>query len=103
LNSGRYDGKPLLRMLELYVLWSIGELTPKDEATLTAMAPKLRATFGGDGTWQNAIAASMKMPREMPELIRGNWDKNRSIAAGNKVTLAPQSFAEMFVDSNFAK
>jgi hypothetical protein len=45
----------------------------------------------------------MKMPREMPELIRANWDKNRSIAAGNKVTLAPQSFAEMFVDSNFAK
>jgi hypothetical protein len=89
--------------LELYVLWSIGELAPDDSATLSAMAPKLKGTFGGDGTWQSAVAASMKMPPEMPSLIRSNWTKNQAIAAANNAKLTPQAFVEMFVDSNFTE
>lgn len=102
VTSERYAGKPLLRLLELYVLWSIDELTPSDGARLTAMAPKLKDTFGGDGTWQSAVATSIKLPPEMPSLIRENWRRNQSIAAANRVTLDAQEFAEVFVDSNFA-
>ena len=102
VDTNRYAGKPLLRLLELYVLWCIDELTPDAEAKLAAMAAKLTGTFGGDGTWQSAIASSIDIPQNMPELVRASWTKNSSIAAANHVTLSPQTFAEMFVDSNFA-
>jgi hypothetical protein len=102
MQGERYAEKPLLRLLELYVLWSIAKLTEEDEARLRLMAPKLQKTFGGDGTWRDALATAMHMPGEMPELIRETWEKNLGIAADNDVTLAPQHFAEMFVDSNFA-
>jgi len=100
MTSARYDGKPLLRLLELYVLWAIAELSSEDENRLVAMAPKLKSTFGGDGSWQSAISASMRLPDDMSELIRANWRKNINIAKEHARSLEPQQFAEMFVDSN---
>lgn len=96
----RYVGKPMLRLLELYVLWSVDHLAEDEASRLQAMAPKLAGTFGGDGTWQNAIATTMELPEKMPELIREMWTKNQRIAAVNGVELPAQQFAEMFVDTN---
>ncbi len=98
----RYDGKPLLRMLEFYVLSAIGELSQAEESTLVGMAPKLHALYGGGGAWHEAIAASMKMPPDMPSAIQRAWANNCEIAKANNLTLTPQRFAEMFVDENFA-
>lgn len=98
----RYEGKPLLRLLELYALKAIGELSEESEDRLKAMAPKLQAIYGGDGQWDDAIAKSVHMPDTMPEAIRDMWAKNQKIARDHNVTLAPQQFAEMFVDNNFA-
>jgi hypothetical protein len=98
----RYDGKPLLRLLEFYVLKAIGELSKESQDRMVAMAPKLQAIYGGDGRWDDAIAKALHMPDTMPEAIRDMWKKNLKIAHDNKVTLTPQQFAEMFVDSNFA-
>jgi hypothetical protein len=96
----RYVGKPILRLLELYVLWSIDRLSDDEATRLLAMAPKLTDTFGGDGTWQDAIATTMELPANMPELIRELWANNQQIAVANGVELPAQQFAEMFVDSN---
>lgn len=96
----RYVGKPLLRLLELYVIWAIGQLSDGDALRLKAMAPKLTDTFGGDGTLQDALETTMHLPGNMPELIRDMWASNQGIAAANGVELHPQQFAEMFVDSN---
>jgi hypothetical protein len=97
----RYDGKPLLRLLELYVLKAIDELTPLDQDTLTRMAPKLQAIYGGKGQWQEALEAGVRMPADMPQVIREMWAKNLEIAQANNVpALSPQKFAEMFVDEN---
>lgn len=101
-NLERYVGKPMLRLLEFYVLWSIGDLSEDDASRLQAMAPKLTSTFGGEGTWHNAIVTTMELPENMPELIREMWVKNQKIAAANNVELSAQQFAEMFVDSNLA-
>ncbi|WP_027052506.1 hypothetical protein [Mesorhizobium erdmanii] len=98
----RHEGKPLLRLLELYVLWAIGELSQESEDGLKKMAPKLQSIYGGDGQWYDAIAQSMHMPEGMPAAIRDMWARNLKIARDNNVTLTPQQFAEMFVDNNFA-
>ncbi|MER9373777.1 hypothetical protein [Mesorhizobium sp. M0491] len=101
-TNPRYDGQPLLRLLELYVLWVIGELSQESEDGLKKMAPKLQSIYGGDGQWHDAIAQAMHMPEGMPAAIRDMWARNLKIARDNNVTLNPQQFAEMFVDNNFA-
>ncbi|CDX59011.1 conserved hypothetical protein [Mesorhizobium plurifarium] len=98
----RYEGKPLLRLLEFYVLKAIEELSQEWEDRLNAMAPKLQAIYGGDGRWEDAIAKALHMPDTMPGAICEMWKKNLKMAHDNKVTLTPQQFAEMFVDNNFA-
>ncbi|MGV3552338.1 hypothetical protein [Rhizobium sp.] len=100
-SNPRYDGKPLLRMLELYVLRAIGELPPREHQFLDSVAPKLRKIYGGDGEWFDSIARAMHLPADMPIAIRGSWTKNLEIAQADSVTLHPQEFAEMFVDENF--
>ena len=102
VTDTRYDGKPLLRLLELYVLRAIGELPAAEEATLNAMAPKLQALYGGGGHWYEAVAASVHLPDSISDTIRSMWRKNRDIARANRVALTPQKFAEMFVDDNLA-
>lgn len=99
-DGERYIGKPMLRMLELYVLWSIDQLPAHTEAGLIAMSPKLANLFGGDGTWQSAIASTMDLPANMSELIQERWRHNCEIAANNAIAISPQQFAEMFVDAN---
>ena len=100
-DTPRYDGKPLLRLLELYILNALNELSPLEQETLQRLAPKLHAVYGGKGQWQEAIEAAVHMPADMPQMIRGMWEKNLEIARANNVPpLTPQKFAEMFVDEN---
>src|ERR1700730_2278944 len=101
-GSSRYNGKPLVRLLELYVLWAIGELPQAEQDTLNRMAPKLQSIYGGGGEWHDAIAGAMHMPAVMQSAIRDMWVRNLEIARTHGVTLPPQQFAEMFVDENFA-
>lgn len=101
-SNPRYDGKPLLRLLELYVLRALDELPQAERQTLDKMAPKLQAIYGGNGEWHEAVAAAVHMPADMPVAIRDMWAKNLEIARANGVTLHPQMFAEMFVDENLA-
>lgn len=98
--NARYQGKPLLRLLECYVLWAIGQLPASQDDTLKEMTPKLQAIYGVQGTWQQVVVAAVQLPPNMPQMIRDLWAKNTEIAQKNRVTLAPQQFAEMFVDQN---
>jgi formate dehydrogenase maturation protein FdhE len=98
--TARYEGKPLLRILECYVLWAIGELGNVEEAKLSGMEPQLRQALKQQGNWREVIEKAMEFPGNMPEMIRANWEKNQSIAKQQHRELAPQQFAEMFVDSN---
>lgn len=100
-SEGRYEGQPLLRLLECYVLWAIGALPEVDAKRLVEMTPKLRSIYGADGEWQDAIAKALSLPPNMPTLIRQVWAKNSEIARQNRTILPPQQFAEMFVDQNW--
>lgn len=98
--NSRYEGKPLLRLLECYVLWVIEELPEKDAATLREMTPKLRSVYRLEGDWQQIVVTVMQLPSDIPGAIRNIWLKNSEIAQRNGTLLTPQQFAEMFVDQN---
>jgi hypothetical protein len=101
-DNRRYEGRPLHRLLELYVLEAIGELPPADRQNLEKMAPKLKQIYGGGETWHEAIAGAVQFPPDTPSAIRAMWNRNLETARLSGVTLTPQQFAEMFVDDNFA-
>lgn len=102
MSDSRYQGKPLLRLLECYVLKAIGELSPKDAENLTGMQPKLVQIYGVEGAWDEIVAKTMEFPDSIPTLIRQTWQHNQEIAAANQANLNAHKFAEMFVDQNFA-
>lgn len=89
----RYEGQPLLRLLELYVLHHIGQLSAEDEAGLKAMAPKLRATWKLNGEWHEVVAAAVKLPSAFPDHIRRLWEHERD-------AVAPEQFARAIIDAN---
>lgn len=103
LTKSRYDGKPLLRLLELYVLKAIGELPAIDENTLENIAPQLQSIYGGGGDWFGAVANAVQMTSDTPAIICQMWASNLKIAKATGTTLSPQEFAEMFVDENFTE
>lgn len=99
--ASRYEGKPLLRLVELYVLWAISEISPQDEQRLHEMTPQLQSLYGIGESWHEIIASVVKMPSDAPEALRGMWLRNLELARQNDLTLAPQQFAEMVADQNF--
>ena len=100
-SNSRYNGRPLLRLLELYVLKVIGELQESDAKTLDLMAPKLRSTYGVSGDWDEVIASVVGLSDGAPQAIQRMWKENSEVAKKGGVDLTPQQFSEMFVDANF--
>jgi hypothetical protein len=98
----RYAGKPLVRLLDAYVLWVIGALPAEQESLLVQMTPKLQQTWNrSEQHWHEVLAGQMQFPATMPAAIREMWQKNQAIAASSRGTLTPVDFAYMFVDQNF--
>jgi len=96
----RYAGKPLLRILECYVLHAIGELDVDTQEKLAALSPKLGEVYGRTGDWVAIVSSELSLPDDLPTLIVDSWHQNQRIAREHHVSLTPQRFAEMFVDDN---
>jgi len=99
--TDRYKDKPFLRLLELYVLWSIGRLRNDDEEKLSALTSKLRVTYKmPNAAWHEIVAAQMAFPPNMSSQIKAVWEKNLTIAKVNNAVLSDEDFTRMFVDKN---
>src|SRR5258708_4001202 len=96
----RYTGKPFLRLLECYVLWSIGELAPKDEQKLVDMTPKLGDVYKRRSSWHEIVASEMEFPADLPQHIRALWQKSKQSDENGASELHAEDFAQMFVDEN---
>jgi hypothetical protein len=87
----RYEGRPLLRLLDCYVLALTGNLGTEMEKKV---AQTVRATFGGGPDWKATLSEVVKLPPNMDERIRALW---RSQPAGTD----PLEFALAVSDDNF--
>lgn len=100
-DATRYTGKPLLRLLDSYVLLAIGALDAEQAAALQKLEPKLSEIFGRQGTWSTIVASELDLPEELPPRILEAWEDGRKKAASYGITLDPKEFAALFVDTNF--
>lgn len=101
MENGRYEGKPFLRLLELYVIWSIGELNEEQKSSLNQLTPKLQKTYGVEDGWHEIVSNQMEFPSDLPEKIKSIWKKNKLNLGSQGIKAEPEVFAQQFVDNNF--
>ena len=98
--SSRYAGKPFLRLIECYVLESIGELSEKDRANLIRMESRLQELYDSKGSWYEIVGDEMAFPDSLPKKLSELWSQYLS-GAEVDISVDPNEFAMSFVDSNF--
>ena len=96
----RYAGRPLLIILEKYVLSAIGHLTAEQEATAEKV---VQHVWKGSSDWKQTVRAQLHLEDGLDQQLREMWTRNLDIARKNGVTLHSDQFAMMVVDQNFAK
>ena len=95
----RYAGRPLLIVLENYVLDCIGELPPDKQAQVRSVVQRV---WGGGDDWKATVRQQLQREQGMDEALRGMWSRNQEIARQHNQQLHPVQFAKMVVDQNFA-
>ena len=100
--SDRYEGKPFLRLLDSYVLDTIGHLDAANSTWLTEAEPFFRATYNAQGSWREIVEKQMQFPAGMAASIRELWTKGSArFVEANGHAPEPMQFTVMFVDENF--
>ena len=100
--SDRYEGKPFLRLLDSYILDTIGALDEANRKWLVASEPYHREIFGAKGGWREIVAERMNFPQGMDATIVEVWEKGSArFRQDTGEEPDPVQFTHMFVDQNF--
>ncbi|WP_395717824.1 hypothetical protein [Prosthecobacter sp.] len=97
--GGRYAGRPLLILLENYVLSAIGTLAPDKDQLVASITQRI---FGGGTDWRTTLRTTLQLGDSLDESLRRMWAENQQQAQQAGVTLSPEEFARMIADQNFA-
>jgi hypothetical protein len=100
--TARYSGKPMLRLLDAYVLDALGALDDRTARSMAEMAPKTIAALNVPAsTWQQAVELSMEMPPSSMAELRAKWEQyvHEALAAG--VTPDVLGWTHKMVDVRF--
>jgi hypothetical protein len=95
----RYQGRPLLIVLENYILDCIGKLPPGGSEKLSQMMQK---ALGGGQDWKQTLREMLHLDPALDQELRDLWTKNEALARKDGIELHPVQFAKMVVDENFA-
>jgi len=98
-QADRYAGRPLLILLENYVLSCIGQLPADKEAGLLSVTQRV---YGGGDDWKATLRSTLQLGDSLDDSLRQMWTTNQERARQASVTLTPEDFARMIVDQNFA-
>ena len=84
-SSDRYKGKPLLILLENYILDCIGCLPPEKVPTLTSLVQRV---YGGGHDWKVTLRSTLHLEDALDENLKQTWLRNQDLARQtNKVLL----------------
>lgn len=97
----RYAGKPLLKVLDGYVLRAIGGLGPEQEAAFRQLEPKLAEAWQLTGHWTEMVEQRLGLPADLSDQILAVWQEGQANAAARGARLDPLQFTIRFVDNNF--
>jgi hypothetical protein len=92
----RYDGRPILLIIENYALRSIGKLSEEKAAAVLKVVQRV---WGGDQDWIRTVRAQLGWEPSMDEAIRKNWIAYDKAAREQDVPGSAEEFAMMFADA----
>lgn len=99
-SQDRYDGKPMLRFVDSYVLDAIGMLDDVTRGQLEALAPELSVLLGVQpGSWQSIVEESMHFPVNTKSQIQQLWQSCQKQAGEDAARLNPVEFAHFVADT----
>lgn len=94
----RYRNRPLLVMVENYILDCIGELQPQEQE---AIAKLVQHALEPAEDWRQTLRSYLHFDAGMDDELRELWKTNREIAKEHDSELTAIHFARMVVDDNF--
>jgi hypothetical protein len=96
----RYAGRPLLRLLDDYVLDIVGALPPETHRVLLEVARLGFPNTPGD-TWQEILENRLELEPDLKPKIHSMWLAYQKFMAGQGGRVDPSEFAVSFSDENF--
>ena len=99
-DADRYRDRPLLIVLESYVLECIGELAPAKQQAARAL---VQGVFGGGDDWRATMRQQLQLSAAFDEQIGSEWLRRRTRARESGQDLPPMRFARWIVDRHFAE
>lgn len=97
--GGRYAGRPLLILLENYVLKTIGHLAPEKEQINASIT---RRIFGGGDDWHATLRGTLRLEASLDDDLRQMWAEHQQAAQAAGTAAVPEDFARRVADENFA-
>ena len=99
-DAGRYDGRPLLILLENFVLACIGALSAE---TIAGVADLTRRGFGAppDADWMEVLRTELGFGPGICDSIREGWRTTLARLQDEGEPADPVWFARGIVDRNF--
>jgi hypothetical protein len=97
----RYKDRPLLRLLDCYILDVIGELPKQQKEVLEKLEPRLHEVFGTTGSWREIVEEQMGFVPSVTLGIETVWAgfQTNEQRLGRKPS--PAEFVREFVAQNF--
>jgi hypothetical protein len=92
----RYRGRPLLLVLEAYVLDTIEELPPQMQERVPELVE--RAFGGKKEDWRATVRGQLRWKPEMDQAIRDDWNSYQAKARSQGVEANSLDFAQQFAD-----
>ncbi len=94
--------KPIVLLLENYVLAAIGELPTTDQAQTQAL---MRRAFGkaAGSNWQTRLREEFGVDESLDEQLRTIWSQAQKLAQEKEADLDPRDFAATVVEENFTE
>ena len=97
----RYTRRPLLRLLDDYVLDVIGALPEETHPALLAVVRLAYPNTPG-ATWRGVLEKELGLEPDLKRKIISTWRDFQQFMAGEGATADPAVFAVSFSDENFA-
>lgn len=99
-EPARYRGRPLVLVLESYVLAAIGALPEAEHQNVARMVTR---GFGGGPDWMSGVRRALGLPPSVDAELRTMWEQNLQATRARGIELAPIQFAKLVVDQNFSE
>ena len=92
----RYDGRPILLVIENYALSVIGEL---DDDAANQTEAIVQHVWGDSEPWADTVRVQLGWTKTVDDEIRDNWQRYRETAKTQQEPAIPRQFAMMFADA----